>query len=84
MGPGTSPNDPVFFLHHCNVDRIWSRWEQEHLASTYMPQTGGPTGHNWGDLMYPWNGMQTSMTVTVEQASRSDDFDYAPPPPNIV
>ena len=24
MGPGTSPNDPVFFLHHCNVDRIWS------------------------------------------------------------
>ena len=20
MGPGTSPNDPVFFLHHANVD----------------------------------------------------------------
>ena len=30
MGPGTSPNDPVFFLHHCNVDRIWvslAHWE---------------------------------------------------------
>lgn len=23
MGPFSSPNDPVFFLHHCNVDRIW-------------------------------------------------------------
>ena len=28
MRPGTSPNDPVFFLHHCNVDRIWALWEQ--------------------------------------------------------
>lgn len=26
MGPGTSPNDPVFFLNHCNVDRIWEAW----------------------------------------------------------
>ncbi|WP_199443468.1 tyrosinase family protein [Umezawaea beigongshangensis] len=22
-----SPNDPVFFLHHCNIDRLWSRWQ---------------------------------------------------------
>jgi len=26
MGPGTSPNDPVFYLNHCNVDRIWEAW----------------------------------------------------------
>jgi tyrosinase len=23
MGLASSPNDPVFYLHHCNVDRIW-------------------------------------------------------------
>ena len=23
----TSPNDSVFFLHHCNVDRIWALWQ---------------------------------------------------------
>jgi tyrosinase len=23
MSPSTSPNDPVFYLNHCNVDRIW-------------------------------------------------------------
>lgn len=26
MRQATSPNDPVFFLHHCNVDRIWAGW----------------------------------------------------------
>lgn len=27
MGPATSPNDPVFYLNHCNVDRIWAAWQ---------------------------------------------------------
>ncbi|MGH8653122.1 MAG: tyrosinase family protein [Gammaproteobacteria bacterium] len=28
MSPSTSPNDPVFYLNHCNVDRIWEAWMQ--------------------------------------------------------
>ena len=24
---GLSPLDPVFWLHHCNVDRIWAEWQ---------------------------------------------------------
>ena len=40
MGPGTSPNDPVFFLHHCNVDRIWALWQYAHPASAYLPASG--------------------------------------------
>jgi hypothetical protein len=51
MGPGTSPNDPVFFLHHCNVDRIWARWQYEHPAAAYEPAAGGPPGHNLDDVM---------------------------------
>jgi hypothetical protein len=51
MGPGTSPNDPVFFLHHCNVDRIWALWQYAHPASAYLPAAGGPAGHNLNDLM---------------------------------
>ena len=23
----TGPNDPVFFLHHVNLDRLWSEWQ---------------------------------------------------------
>jgi tyrosinase len=35
---GTSPNDPVFFLHHCNIDRIWSAWQASHAGAQYVPE----------------------------------------------
>jgi len=54
MEPRTSPNDPVFFFHHCFVDKIWADWQAIPASSGYLPQSGGPTGHNAGDAMYPW------------------------------
>ncbi|KAJ3960443.1 hypothetical protein N0V92_002920 [Colletotrichum tropicale] len=27
--PSTSPNDPLFFLHHVQIDRLWWLWQQE-------------------------------------------------------
>jgi len=27
MGDGMSPLDPIFWLHHCNIDRIWAEWQ---------------------------------------------------------
>lgn len=36
MSPASSPNDPVFFLNHCNVDRIWEAWMQKR-GRTYLP-----------------------------------------------
>lgn len=54
MLPMQSPNDPVFFLHHCNVDRIWASWQALH-PNSYLPQTGGPEGQNYNDPMPPWN-----------------------------
>ncbi|KAK4442953.1 hypothetical protein QBC34DRAFT_443795 [Podospora aff. communis PSN243] len=27
--PSSSPNDPIFFLHHTMVDRLWWVWQQE-------------------------------------------------------
>ncbi|KAG5654821.1 hypothetical protein KAF25_002889 [Fusarium avenaceum] len=29
MVPSTSPNDPVFFLHHAQIDRLWWIWQQQ-------------------------------------------------------
>lgn len=51
MLPGTSPNDPAFFLHHCNVDRIWAKWQQMHASAAYLPSAGGPPQHNLNDMM---------------------------------
>ncbi|KAH7147166.1 monooxygenase [Dactylonectria estremocensis] len=32
MGPATSPNEPLFFLHHANVDRAWAKWQGRNVT----------------------------------------------------
>lgn len=49
--PAVSPNDPVFWLHHCNVDRLWTTWQQRHTPGAYAPISGADTGHNLTDEM---------------------------------
>ena len=49
--PAVSVNDPVFWLHHCNVDRLWSTWQQRNTPGAYAPATGADSGHNLGDQM---------------------------------
>ena len=41
MLPGTSPNDPVFFLNHCNEDRIWESWMKKN-GRVYRPTMTAP------------------------------------------
>ena len=53
MAYNTSPNDPVFFMHHANVDRIWATWELEG-GNHYKPTSGAPYGYNSTDTMWPW------------------------------
>ena len=76
MGPGTSPNDPVFFLHHCNVDRIWEVWRTGSTAAPFEPQSGGPTGHNLSDDLLPWNGETVPDRITVEEAIEMGETEY--------
>lgn len=64
MMPMTSPNDPVFFLHHCYVDKVWADWQEIQKQNNpdatphYVPISGGPKGHNLKDVLNPF-----SMTV---------------------
>jgi tyrosinase len=37
MTGGTSPNDPVFWLHHAFVDLVWVRWQRKHPHTPYLP-----------------------------------------------
>jgi tyrosinase len=51
----SSPNDPIFFLHHCNVDRIWAAWQEKHPASSYVPDMTAPAAlqfHRIDDPLY--------------------------------
>jgi hypothetical protein len=50
----TSPNDPIFFLHHSNVDRIWAKWQLEHPDQTYPPH-GSIKDTKTGKLLEGYN-----------------------------
>jgi len=60
---GTAARDPLFFLLHCNVDRLWAKWQRQNgrfdpaQAASYDSNPGNPIGHNLVDTMWPWNGI---------------------------
>lgn len=44
MASFMSPRDPIFWMHHNNVDRIWSAWMRKQTRSNLptVPPNGGP------------------------------------------
>jgi len=85
MLPGTSPNDPVFFLHHCFVDKIWADWQDLQQANNpagyphYEPLRDGPAGHNFFDNMY-FSGPAASPASV--NHFRSLGYEYEPKSPD--
>jgi tyrosinase len=42
--PGTAALDPIFYLHHCNIDRMWALWNANGNANpTDTKWLNGPT-----------------------------------------
>jgi tyrosinase len=75
MAWNSSPNDPVFFLHHANVDRIWTQWMERH-GRVYEPETGAMHGHNLHDHMWPFNELGMHVTPAMMLDSRDWGFVY--------
>jgi tyrosinase len=61
----TAARDPLFFMLHANVDRLWAKWQWIHKrtnpaqARAFAPATPSRVGHRLGDTMWPWNGTTT-------------------------
>ncbi|MGI9331914.1 MAG: tyrosinase family protein [Gammaproteobacteria bacterium] len=65
MARMTSPNDPIFWLHHAQVDRIWSQWQASHPGpSNYNPRGAGGQGHRLDDPMWPWDAGASQSIAT--------------------
>lgn len=45
----TAPADPVFWLHHAQIDRLWSIWQAEPANAGKNPQLAGANA-----TMDPW------------------------------
>jgi tyrosinase len=68
----TAARDPLFFLLHANVDRLWAKWQWARRRvnpldpAAYSRQgsaaSPGATriGHNLLDTMWPWNEVTTN------------------------
>jgi tyrosinase len=60
---GTAARDPLFFLLHCNVDRLWAKWQRQFgrfdpaQAASYDTNATNEVGHRLPDTMWPWNGV---------------------------
>lgn len=64
MALATSPNDPVFFLHHGFLDYLWEQWKVQHPTSDpYRPKSGSSKYDLNATLVFnapgepaPWSG----------------------------
>ena len=49
LNPVSSPGDPIFFLHHAWLDRMWAKWTEKDPAAR-MTQIGGINRANLSDI----------------------------------
>jgi tyrosinase len=83
MGPATSPNDPVFYLNQCNVDRIWESWLVTN-GRTYVPSQSESADLNMHRLNDPMYSILIQQSVTPAQmldVSQFYSYDVLPSVP---
>jgi tyrosinase len=67
--PGYAAFDPIFWLHHCNVDRIFALWQVLNPNSYVTDQTAQFSTF-WS------NGSQQSNNPTVEGVNTGTIFTF--------
>ena len=67
MNTGSSPNDPIFYLHHNMIDKLWQEWEDKTtgLQSSFPNGTSGMVHYTAPE--YPF-----SVTMNPLKDSRSE------------
>lgn len=72
-----SPNDPVFFLHHANVDRVWAEWQAANPEEKYAPATEEELPHNAAtSALRPFQKGNSGRPVTPKDVESTVDLGY--------
>jgi tyrosinase len=75
MGRASAPNDPIFWLLHANIDRLWVEWQRRH-GQVYLPVEGAEPGHNLDDTMWPFRDIGLEITPRTMLDHRALGYTY--------
>jgi tyrosinase len=68
--PDLAARDPIFWLHHANVDRLWTRWVRKHPGQT-------TTSQSWRQRAFSFfNTQGNPVSITTAQMLNTFDLDY--------
>ncbi|KAF4843502.1 Tyrosinase ustQ [Colletotrichum siamense] len=70
--PVLSPGDPIFFLHHNNLDRLWWEWQSMNLTARLTDISGQNTPSDSFNLQNSWEAPGANFT------------DYSGDPANVT
>ncbi|KAH7305905.1 hypothetical protein B0I35DRAFT_471468 [Stachybotrys elegans] len=70
----SSPGDPLFYLHHANLDRVWENWQRKSSANRNSfagPDNGWAYPFNFfGDI--PYSNITTDFALVYSELSASN------------
>jgi tyrosinase len=80
MGSATSPNDPVFYLNHFNVDRFWVAWlvNEGRICVPSQSESAELAMHRLDDPMYSILMRQPITTTQMLDVSEFYTYDVLP------
>lgn len=78
--PEEAAEDPIFWLHHANIDRIWAVWNEREKQPN-------PTESGWTDHQFTFfdaDGNQASKSCGAVTETQLAGYTYDPPPGGTV
>jgi tyrosinase len=74
--PGIAALDPIFYLHHCNIDRMWATWNNSGKTNpTDAKWLNGPAAQGQREFVMPIPG-NNAWVYTPEQMDSLSKVDY--------
>ncbi|CDU24369.1 uncharacterized protein SPSC_03740 [Sporisorium scitamineum] len=85
MAPASSPNEPLFFLHHAAIDRLWALWQDMDPSKRLTDYAGnlpgassrdGPFDATIDDMLPSFGGLIDQVPVRNVMNTRAGDLCY--------